>query len=124
MATDTLTTGEFVAKHCVGKQYDSCVSSPCQYASAGGCTHPLHPKNQPVMILLDHGTKARFDHGASRWVVRPAGRRDWMPVTEEASKAVGFDRARSKFGWYDLVGKFVAAVVDGELTDLQRVVVR
>lgn len=36
----------FVAEHCVGQQYDSCVSSPCRYASTDGCSHPLHPKHQ------------------------------------------------------------------------------
>lgn len=36
---------EFVEKECVGKQYDSCINSPCVYASANGCKHPKHPKN-------------------------------------------------------------------------------
>ena len=33
----------FVAIHCVGRNYDSCVNSPCQYASSTGCAHPEHP---------------------------------------------------------------------------------
>ena len=36
---------EFVKNHCVGKQYDSCVESPCAFASHSGCRHPLHPKH-------------------------------------------------------------------------------
>lgn len=36
---------EFVENHCVGKQYDSCVDSPCAFASHSGCRHPLHPKH-------------------------------------------------------------------------------
>ena len=36
---------EFVENHCVGKQYDSCVESPCAFASHSGCRHPLHPKH-------------------------------------------------------------------------------
>ncbi len=35
---------EFVENHCTGKQYDSCVDSPCAFASHSGCRHPLHPK--------------------------------------------------------------------------------
>lgn len=35
---------EFIEKYCVGAQYDSCVNSPCPYASVGGCRHPEHPK--------------------------------------------------------------------------------
>lgn len=34
----------FVEEHCVGKEYDSCVNSPCRYSSNDGCTHPKHPK--------------------------------------------------------------------------------
>ena len=36
---------EFIANDCTGKQYDSCVESPCTYASSMGCQHPKHPKN-------------------------------------------------------------------------------
>lgn len=34
----------FVEEHCVGKEYDSCINSPCRYSSNDGCTHPEHPK--------------------------------------------------------------------------------
>ena len=37
---------EFIDKHCVGKQYDTCTNSPCLYASSSGCQHVQHPKNQ------------------------------------------------------------------------------
>ena len=37
----------FVSNLCEGKQYDSCVSSPCRYASQHGCQHPQHPKRDP-----------------------------------------------------------------------------
>ncbi len=37
----------FVDNHCVGRQYDSCVLTPCAYSGGDGCQHPLHPKNQP-----------------------------------------------------------------------------
>lgn len=36
---------KFVEDHCQGEQYDSCVESPCPFASHSGCRHPLHPKN-------------------------------------------------------------------------------
>lgn len=36
---------EFVRLHCEGREFDSCHNSPCRYASADGCRHPLHPKN-------------------------------------------------------------------------------
>lgn len=35
----------FIDNHCVGKQFDSCVESPCPFSSHSGCRHPLHPKN-------------------------------------------------------------------------------
>jgi hypothetical protein len=37
---------EFMKLHCVGKQYASCKTSPCEFASNKGCTHPLHPINR------------------------------------------------------------------------------
>jgi len=37
----------FVDTQCVGKEYDSCINSPCPYSSGQGCTHPSHPKNIP-----------------------------------------------------------------------------
>ena len=40
-----LTLSEFVRDHCAGREYDSCVESPCVYASHSGCKHPLHPNN-------------------------------------------------------------------------------
>lgn len=36
----------FVRDHCCGRDYDSCVDSPCRYAGVGGCQHPQHPKRQ------------------------------------------------------------------------------
>jgi hypothetical protein len=36
----------FIADRCVGRQYDSCVTSPCRYAGSDGCQHPEHPKHQ------------------------------------------------------------------------------
>ncbi|MDI3534798.1 MAG: hypothetical protein PWQ82_1163 [Thermosediminibacterales bacterium] len=45
-----MTIDEFVKKHCTGKEYDSCVDSPCPYSSASGCRHPLHPKNKNLII--------------------------------------------------------------------------
>jgi hypothetical protein len=35
---------EFVKTDCRGKQYDTCVDSPCPYASINGCQHPKHPR--------------------------------------------------------------------------------
>lgn len=35
----------FVKTDCTGRQYDSCVSSPCVNASPDGCRHPNHPKH-------------------------------------------------------------------------------
>lgn len=32
----------FVRDHCCGREYDSCVTSPCRYASGDGCQHPQH----------------------------------------------------------------------------------
>lgn len=37
---------QFREEHCTGKQYDSCVNSPCRYSSSSGCTHPEHPSNK------------------------------------------------------------------------------
>lgn len=34
----------FINVHCTGKQYDSCIESPCIYSSSTGCRHPKHPK--------------------------------------------------------------------------------
>jgi hypothetical protein len=31
---------------CEGAQYDSCVNSPCQWASCDGRRRPQHPKNR------------------------------------------------------------------------------
>lgn len=39
---------DFVKKYCVGRQYDSCINSPCYYSGGDGCHHPMHPKNAPV----------------------------------------------------------------------------
>lgn len=39
------TLENFVRDYCEGKDDDSCLNSPCRFASAGGCTHPQHPKN-------------------------------------------------------------------------------
>lgn len=36
----------FLEKHCTGRQYDSCIDSPCPSSSFSGCLHPLHPKNK------------------------------------------------------------------------------
>lgn len=36
---------EFIDKYCQGKEYDSCINSPCPYASSNDCKHPKHPKN-------------------------------------------------------------------------------
>lgn len=35
---------EFVREHCEGREYDSCVISPCRWSSNEGCCHPQHPK--------------------------------------------------------------------------------
>ncbi len=40
----------FLANHCVGQEYDSCVDSPCRHASREGCTHPKHPKILPPVL--------------------------------------------------------------------------
>jgi hypothetical protein len=37
----------FVDNLCVGKQYDSCINTPCTYSGGNGCTHPKHPKFKP-----------------------------------------------------------------------------
>ena len=58
-----MTLYEFVQNHCAGKQYDSCIESPCLFASSSGCRHPLHPKNQPeacaVCGMKEHETESR-----------------------------------------------------------------
>jgi hypothetical protein len=40
-----MTLQEFAEKHCTGRQYDSCIGTPCTWSSGSGCFHPLHPKN-------------------------------------------------------------------------------
>ena len=40
------TKADFVQNICAGKEYDSCINSPCLYASGDGCKHPEHPRNQ------------------------------------------------------------------------------
>lgn len=40
-----MTLQEFVDRHCVGRQYDSCIGTPCTYSGGAGCIHPLHPWN-------------------------------------------------------------------------------
>jgi hypothetical protein len=56
-----MTLEEFARDHCVGKEYDSCVNSPCPYASASGCTHPLHPKNnRSISTICVRGMPANF----------------------------------------------------------------
>jgi hypothetical protein len=42
--SERLTVAEFARTLCVGQEYDSCISSPCRYASMSGCQHPRHPK--------------------------------------------------------------------------------
>jgi hypothetical protein len=42
---------DFVEKHCVGKEYDSCKNSPCLYASSSGCQHPLYPKQKHIVDI-------------------------------------------------------------------------
>jgi hypothetical protein len=37
---------KFIEDHCLGREYDSCVNSPCKYSSSNGCKHPEHPKNK------------------------------------------------------------------------------
>lgn len=41
----------FIEWDCAGPQYDSCVNSPCPYASCDGCQHPKHPKHALDLAL-------------------------------------------------------------------------
>lgn len=47
-----MTLYEFVRRYCTGRKYDSCTNSPCRYASANGCRHPLHPKNRERRFMI------------------------------------------------------------------------
>ena len=66
-----MSLSEFVANHCQGKQYDSCVESPCPFASHSGCRHPLHPNNaveQNVHLTgLESAEQERIENEMSEW---------------------------------------------------------
>lgn len=75
----------FIEHQCVGKQYDSCVNSPCLYSRGHGCGHPEHPKNQSHHDHRDRGDPMRkIDPDPNHWsrweeqqdhTYQPGGRR-------------------------------------------------
>lgn len=44
----------FLETGCAGQQYDSCVSSPCPYASQHGCQHPDYPRRNAAPLPEAH----------------------------------------------------------------------
>ena len=46
MKSERMTIAEFARTLCVGQEYDSCINSPCCYASVSGCQHPKHPSRE------------------------------------------------------------------------------
>lgn len=42
----------FAAQHCTGREFDSCINSPCEHSSASGCMHPEHPKWSPPLLTI------------------------------------------------------------------------
>lgn len=62
---------EFVENHCIGKQYDSCVQSPCAFASTSGCRNPLHPKNTVEQNMNPTGLETKDIQYAISMVAHP-----------------------------------------------------
>lgn len=54
-------TSEFVEKYCMGKQYDSCISSPCMYSSSWGCRHPDYPGGSENLWRNNNGYKRNIN---------------------------------------------------------------
>ena len=66
---------DFVQKHCEGKQYDSCIESPCRFSSHSGCRHPMHPNNkEQEMVELkkdaENVSNLLFDY-QREWINEP-----------------------------------------------------
>ena len=72
---------EFVENHCTGKQYDSCVQSPCAFASTSGCRHPLHPKNAVEPLRAVDAALPPSAEADSSLVIVPAVEFDTQPRT-------------------------------------------
>jgi len=57
----------FLRDKCVGKQYDSCIESPCLWASRSGCAHPDYPRPVIVHDFRDRGDPGRKVYPTSDW---------------------------------------------------------
>lgn len=60
-----MTLKEFTGKYCQGKNYNSCINSPCLYASREGCLNPLHPKNSRRAATDQAGNSGPDTHGGA-----------------------------------------------------------
>jgi len=78
----------------------------------------------PRTIGLVGGTMVRYDHGRSRWAVRPAGSALWIGLEPSVLKTIGIKDDTPRFGWLDLFGRWAACVTNGVVTDIKPVVVR